>query len=575
MILAAGFGSRLRPITDSLPKPLIPIGDSSLLENVLLSMAAAGVQQVAVNTHHLPESFEEFAAVWSGTPQISLFHEPEILGTGGGPVNAREFLTASDYFLLHNGDVLSDADLSRLCREQEKHAPLATMLLTEGHENKVLLAHDGSVLDILGKTGVVGGPGSRLLTYTGIVAISARIFDFLPSSGPASLPAALIQALRAQPGCVRGLAPENLYWNDVGTLQRYLSALDDVFSGRVKLPSGQGRQPITAKLEPLVEQGSDRVFLRMPLGLESFVLMLSPAGNPDNQRFLDIGGFLQQREIGTPKILAHSGQGRTVLLEDLGDNRLFDLARAADSEAELRQLYHPVLEFLAGLAGAASREIDACPAASGRALDYDALRWESDYFREYCLENLLGLTTEQTRSGALQGELEELARAASQLPQVFVHRDFQSQNILFKNDAVRIVDFQGARRGPLGYDLASLLLDPYVDLPEKLRFELRDYYRQQLVDSRDLDISAKLMEQCYLLTGLQRCMQALGAYGFLSLVKQKPGFKAFVASGLLRLAEGLVALKTIETDFGTMPTLAAIVQQAGSKWDMLQGKSES
>ncbi len=569
MILAAGFGTRLHPITNFLPKPLIPIGDYSLLENVLLSMAAVGVQQVAVNIHHLPESFEKFAAAWSGIPEISLFHEPEILGTGGGPVNAREFLAVGDYFLLHNGDVLSDADLSMLCREHEKHDPLATMLLTEGHENKVLLAPDGSVLDILGKTGVPGNPGSRLLTYTGIAVISARIFDYLPESGPASLSVALIKAISAQPGCVRGLAPENLYWNDVGTLERYLSALDDVYSGRVKLPVGQGRQPITAKLEPLVEQGSDRVFLRMPLAQKSFVLMLSPSGNSDNQRFLEIGDYLHQRGIGTPQILAHICQGRAVLLEDLGDNRLFDLANDAGSEAELRQLYHPVLEFLAVLAGAASREINACPAASGRALDYDAFRWESDYFREYCLENLLGLATEETRSVDLQGEFAELARAAGQLPQVFVHRDFQSQNIIFKNDSVRIVDFQGARRGPLGYDLASLLLDPYVDLPENLRVELREYYRQQLVESSGLEISAKQMEQCYLLTGLQRCMQALGAYGFLSLVKQKLDFKAFVANGLLRLAEGLIALKATETDIGTMTFLEAIVGQARQKWNVL------
>jgi len=225
MILAAGLGTRLRPLTDEVPKPLLAVAGRPLLASVIANLRAAGVAEIAVNTHHLAGQIESFVAGLSEPGSIRLFHEPEILGTGGALVNAKEFLSAGEFFLLHNGDALTDLDITQLVAAHEGSGALATMVLTGGHENVVLASAEGTVLDILGKTGAKEKPGSRPLTYTGIAALSPRIFDFLPPEGPASLTAAAIAALRAEPGCIRALAPEKLYWNDMGTPERYLAAL--------------------------------------------------------------------------------------------------------------------------------------------------------------------------------------------------------------------------------------------------------------------------------------------------------------------------------------------------------------
>jgi len=536
MILAAGLGTRLRPVTETLPKPLVPVVDRPLLENVIRNLETAGVTDLAVNTHHLPDRIAAFVAGRKGSGRIEVFHEPEILGTGGALVNARGFLSAGEYFLLHNGDVLADLDLAELVGEHQRHCPLATLVLTVGHENRVLAAPDGVVLDILGKVGAGKGQSGRLLTYTGIAALSPRIFEYLPPEGPSSLPAALIEAIRAEPGCVRALRPGGLYWNDVGTLQRYLEANRDALEGRVSLPPAAGGPG----LEPLVEQGSDRQFFRMQAGGASYVLMFSPPGDPDNQRYVEIGRFLGERDLGAPQLLAAVADSSSAVLEDLGDGRLYDLALAAGGEQSLKELYSPVVSFLARLAARGTAGIEACPAAASRALDYEQLRWETDYFRDRCLVGLLGMSRKET--DALDGEFEALAREVEKQPRVFMHRDFQSQNIMIRDGRVRIVDFQGARRGPLAYDLASLLKDPYVCLPHRLRRELAELYRTELAALGGPEVSGPDLHRYLLLAGLQRNMQALGAYGFLSRVKGKSGFEAFLAPGFERLREGLAEL---------------------------------
>jgi aminoglycoside/choline kinase family phosphotransferase/choline kinase len=557
IILAAGLGTRLRPVTEQLPKPLVPVADRSLLENVLLNLKEAGIEEVAVNTHHLPERMAAFVEGLSDASQIQLFHEPEILGTGGALVNAREFLSESDCFLLHNGDVLTDLDLSQLIAEHQQHLPLATMVLTAGHENKVLASSDGVILDILGKVGAEAQEGSRLLTYTGIAAISPRIFDYLPPEGPASLPAALIAAIRSEPGCVRALCPQELYWNDIGTLQRYLQANRDVLEGKLELPLS----PAASGLELLVEQGSDRKFFRMPAGEKSYVLMFSPPEDPDNRRYIEIGKFLGERELGSPQIIASTDDAAAALLEDLGDDRLFDLVRDEQNATRLESLYSRVVSFGARLAVRGTADLAQCPAANSRALDYEQLRWETDYFRENFLERMLGFGREDT--APLDAEFDALARAVEQQPYVFMHRDFQSQNIIIKDGQVRIVDFQGARRGPLAYDLASLLKDAYVELPAELRGQLREQYREELARLGGPEITADEFRRHFVLAGLQRNMQALGAFGFLSLVKGKQSFKRFVDPGLRRLRQGLDEMHEIGDPIGPMTELERLVAKAG------------
>src|SRR5262245_37568354 len=112
MILAAGLGTRLRPLTDELPKPLVPVGDRPALAHIADQLARAGIHEAVLNTHHLAEAFS--AERLAGLPiRISMIHEPRILGTGGGIANAARALGEGEV-VVWNGDILADLDVHAL-----------------------------------------------------------------------------------------------------------------------------------------------------------------------------------------------------------------------------------------------------------------------------------------------------------------------------------------------------------------------------------------------------------------------------------------------------------------------------
>jgi aminoglycoside/choline kinase family phosphotransferase len=148
-----------------------------------------------------------------------------------------------------------------------------------------------------------------------------------------------------------------------------------------------------------------------------------------------------------------------------------------------------------------------------------------------------------------------------------LHRDYQSQNLLVKDGRLRLVDFQGLRPGPLGYDLASLLWDPYVAIGAERRRELLTRYAAQVRERLDPALTTDAVRAMVLAAALQRLQQALGAYGFLSVVKGRTGFLAHVPRALAHLREvlGLVAAARAEASPGArwlpppVPRLEAVL----------------
>ncbi|MFA5139719.1 MAG: phosphotransferase [Elusimicrobiota bacterium] len=636
MILAAGLGTRLRPLTEHIPKPLIPVAGRPLLENILVNLRAAGVREIAINTHHLAGQVRDFVKRLADPSGIVLFHEPRILGVGGGLVNAREFLSRSPYFLQHNGDALTDLDIEALCREHEESRAWVTLALKDSAAiNNVLVSAEGLLLDILPMGTGWSGDRGRLLGYMSIGAFSPRIFDYLPKKGPSSLTDAVVRVAKEHPGKVRAHFPKKeTYWNTLENLQGYRIAHEDILvrkalrlrgidtsggpvlavpgsevspkavlrgfasigrdcrveagaeledcvllRGGVAKGGAKYRQAVLGRdfcisqetvfvsgreivkrrgygpglqISPLVEQGSDRQFFRLTDGRRSEILMLCPADDPDFARYMEIGRFLQARDLGVPEVFSVDEREWCVLLEDLGDDILYLLAREGDL-VFMEGLYRKVIELLVSMQVRASRDLAACPAAGERALDYHQLRWETNYFRDNFLHRLIGMGPDAT--AALEPEFHALAEIVAGHAQTFIHRDFQSQNILMKRGRARIVDFQGARRGPLTYDLASLLRDPYVCLPKALRDSLTEDYRLALADAGGPRLPKEQLSELFLQAGLQRSMQAVGAYCFLWLVKGKPQFRQFIRPGLAQIEDELASMQTL-------PRLADLVAKA-------------
>jgi NDP-sugar pyrophosphorylase family protein len=226
-VLAAGLGTRLRPLTDLLPKPLVPVFHKPLLTYALDSLITAGVGSLVLNTHHLPGAF---AGVFGNEPgyrgrPLRIFHEPLLLDTGGGIRNARGALSEST-FLLYNGDILADLPIDALLTRHRESGALATMLLrpagTGGKANVLVDSGSGRILDIRGGLGV-GHEEGELAVYCGIAAFEPAIFRWIPSEGPSSIIDCLLEAMRHGEK-VEGMLCESGLWMDLGTPAAYLQA---------------------------------------------------------------------------------------------------------------------------------------------------------------------------------------------------------------------------------------------------------------------------------------------------------------------------------------------------------------
>jgi len=273
--------------------------------------------------------------------------------------------------------------------------------------------------------------------------------------------------------------------------------------------------------------GSDRRFLRIRAVKNpdvSYVLVLWDSADRDWTRFLSVNSDVQMIVGFLPRIYGSDDAHGLILEEDLGAATVWHVcADATHSLDEIEGMYRSVIDALVSW-----QRIDpsASAAIRSRSMDVEMFLWETGYFATHCVKEFFGC--EDLLDAEWERQRQAMAAQAASLAQVCIHRDFQSENVLVCKGAVRFVDYQGARLGPAGYDLASLLGDPYVELlaPEIVE-RLLEYYRVQS--------SRPMPPDEYTLCAAQRLMQALGAYANLSLHKGKDRYRAFIPPALQRL----------------------------------------
>ncbi len=218
-ILAAGLGTRLRPLSDLVPKTLWPVLNRPLLGLLLAQVEDAGCLQVAVNTHHLAEQVQRFLAGQPWSFNLSVSPEPELLGTGGGLKRLGEILRGGP-FLAVNGDILTDLDFAAVCRGHREDA-IATLVLHDCPPYNKVWAPDGAVVSIGDPPG--GGAAGRPLAYTGVQVVGPRMLDYLPAGEPYDLVTAWRRALAAGER-LAALVVSGIFWQDLGTPAAYVSA---------------------------------------------------------------------------------------------------------------------------------------------------------------------------------------------------------------------------------------------------------------------------------------------------------------------------------------------------------------
>jgi hypothetical protein len=287
----------------------------------------------------------------------------------------------------------------------------------------------------------------------------------------------------------------------------------------------------SATLASISLGGSTRKFYRLNDGQKSVVIMQSQESESEFVKYIEIDKFLKEIGVGVPEIYYYDLSNKLVVEEDLGDLSVQKyIINAGDFN-----IYKQVMDTLALM------QVMGAQKSHGNLFnpnfDYDTMRWETWYFRQYFLELYCGLKI--NNPDELDKEFHKLAMSLVNEPLYFMHRDFQSQNILLKDNKIRIIDFQGARLGLLAYDLASLLKDAYVEMPDKTREGLLDYYLNCLSIDWNIEIEPNYFRNIFLYTGLQRNMQALGAFAYLSRVANKPWFAQYIPQGLRYLYDAL------------------------------------
>ncbi len=643
---AAGLGERLRPITNHLPKPLLPVLGKPVIEIILERLAPVCSGGIGINLHYKGEMVREWAENSQYAGRAVFFPEDPILGTGGALKNAREFLSGG-LFLVHNADILLEIDFHRLMETHISEGNIAT-LVTHRHPRLSNVVLDGEDL----VTGVEN-PGEsrpdparagRKTAYTGIALYSPGILDFLPD-GVSHATQAWVAASAAGRR-VRALDFTGCRWNDIGTPATYAAAIlqslslngetvyrspearcgdieadgylvlesgckvengsrlrncvlmpgarvsgdhenriigpdyilelsgsemqpplhaaekkrvflsDPLFARRFRRFSGGGRPGLAGDKAfdaALVGfGGSDRRYFRVRSGGESVILMECHPDDPDFERHIEYTAFFLKAGVPVPALLAVDWKGKRALFEDLGDCSLYSYLKLPRERGLIAEIYRGIMGVLAGLHTRAYRGIGECPLLAARRFDYDHLRWETDYFLERFVKGLPGRPA-RNLSG-LEKDFHELASLVDSFPKTVIHRDFQSQNVMITKGTIpRVIDYQGARIGPPAYDLASVLWDPYCMLDAGLREEMLSYYAG-LRRAADGSFSEDGFRETILPCRLQRHMQALGAYGFLSGAKGKKYFLKHVPNALRLLKEDIAGAD------GAFPELSGLLE---------------
>ena len=526
-LLGAGLGTRLRPLTENCPKPLLPIGGRPMIAQAMDKLHAAGTRRFIINTHHCPEAWAlVFPSGRYGDAEVKLVHEPVLLETGGGLANIAGLLGEDDKdLIIWNGDILSGCDIAAAYAHHRTNGGAATLVVREqGPNRNVRITDEGFVTDMRDRL----GKADPSYQYTGICVVTKAFVQGVPATIE-SLVEHFLRRLQAEPNSIQGFLDASASWHDLGTVEEYQAV------------KAEHEKPVRGAISPadaakahgyqlaaggeVLKGGSGRKFHRMRNDSgESSVLCVYDDSRAENQLYGAIAGVLRDKiGVQVPQVLAEDKAAGVLILEDLGDADLCSLAQGPEFP------WAPVASALEQVAGIHRLGVDAF-AGSGvtlmEAFGPNLYQWERQYFQD----NALG---GRKPDRAITDEMASLAKELMGQPVVTIHRDFQSQNIMVRDNSAWLIDLQGLRHGCMFYDFASLAFDPYLTRHDMdlWRIEIEDHAREV----SDWKGSSDEFSYLFHVAATQRLLQACGAYGFLGHKKGRPEYLAHLPQGLRNL----------------------------------------
>lgn len=274
------------------------------------------------------------------------------------------------------------------------------------------------------------------------------------------------------------------------------------------------------RIEPLNNtSASSRLYFRIYAGNECFVGVYN-ADVKENRAFFHFSNTFLKADIHVPELYFVSDNEAYYLIEDLGNQNLLTLLKDKGESDFVRSLYRKAIDQLLKMQLCGKNEIDfttfSYPSAE---FDTQSVLWDLNYFKYYFLK-VSGIAFDEQ---LLENDFQLLAKKIGKQKWIaFMFRDFQARNIQIRNDDVWLIDYQGGRKGPMLYDLVSLLYQASAQLSSSFRDELKAYYKQEAVKSMNVD--SQSFEDDFDTMVFIRIIQTLGAYGFRGLIEKKPYF---------------------------------------------------
>ena len=293
-----------------------------------------------------------------------------------------------------------------------------------------------------------------------------------------------------------------------------------------------GTEPKSISYLPI--SGSYRKYYRIE-GKQGSVIGVFNEDRKENDAFISFSKEFDLKRLPVPLIYAVDSSQQVYIISDLGNETLFNYlsgirANDHDFPEEAIGIYKKVIEFLPVFQVVAGKELDYSKCYPRQVFDSQSMMWDLNYFKYYFLKLAKVRFEEQRLEDDFQTLVHFLLEAGSDY---FMYRDFQSRNVMLIHGEPWFIDYQGGRKGPLQYDIASLLYDAKAAIPERVRESLLEYYIDVLEGY--ISVNRNSFRQYYTGFVLIRILQALGAYGFRGYYENKPHFLKSIPYALTNL----------------------------------------